>query len=244
MASRKGTNEEQIANVGAGDQQNENDDGEHYFERGEESARVVEGRLPERPELNAAAAVGCGEIAFKALGNGGDFLLGLLESDAGLEAHVGFDPAGAAVFKFVFASLERFLHGHGHPELHGPAHKGSVKAFGRDAHNSVKHAIKPLRFANNLRVGFESGLPQLITDHGNRMRVTTGVFAGLEGAPEQRVNSEGVKIICRNDAAGGDLGAISEAERSAHDFADDEGIDELAVLLEVEKVWPGNGGAA
>jgi hypothetical protein len=46
VASGEGTDEEQVADVGAGDQQNKNNNDEHYFERREQSAGVVERRLP------------------------------------------------------------------------------------------------------------------------------------------------------------------------------------------------------
>src|SRR6266404_784752 len=74
------------------------------------------------------------------------------------------------------------------------------------------------------------------------MGVSSSVLAGLEGAPENGMDSDGVKIIGRDDASGGDLGTVTDAERGAHDFADDEGVDESGIFLEVEEVGPGDAG--
>src|SRR6266481_3269947 len=46
MPSRERLDQQEIADVGAGDQQDKNDHDEHDFESGEQSARIVEWRLP------------------------------------------------------------------------------------------------------------------------------------------------------------------------------------------------------
>src|SRR5713226_1813376 len=58
------------------------------------------------------------------------------------------------------------------------------------------------------------------------------------------MDANGVKIIRGYDASDGALGAIAEAERGAHDFGHDEGVDEGAAFLQVEDVGPGDIGRA
>jgi hypothetical protein len=67
MATREGANEQEVADVGTGDEQNEKNDDEHDFESGKQRPGVVEGRLPERPQLYATTAVGRGISGFEAV---------------------------------------------------------------------------------------------------------------------------------------------------------------------------------
>src|SRR5258708_1847263 len=72
------------------------------------------------------------------------------------------------------------------------------------------------------------------------MGVAAQVFSRLETAPKNRVDADGFKIIRGYDASDGALGAIAEAQRGAHDFVYDEGVDERATLLQVEDIGPGD----
>ncbi len=179
----------------------------------------------------------------EAPGDCGEFLLSLGEGDAGLEARVGFDPARAAIFELVAAGLEDVLHGGGHPEVHAPADEGAVKAFGGDADDGVHDAVEALRLADDLRIAAEAPLPQLVTDDGDGMRALPLVFAGKEAAAEHRGNADGVEVVGRDDAAGGALGTIADAERGAGDFTDEERLAEGAASLEVLEIGPGERGA-
>src|ERR1700686_128243 len=76
------------------------------------------------------------------------------------------------------------------------------------------------------------------------MGVASDVFAGLETAAKNRIHPNCVKIIRGYDAASEALGTIAEAERRAHDFVHDEGVDQRATLLQIEDVGPGNAGRA
>src|SRR5260370_5538232 len=76
------------------------------------------------------------------------------------------------------------------------------------------------------------------------MGVAADVFSRLETAPENWMDTDGIKIIRGYDASNGALGAIAEAQRGAHDFVDDEGIDERAAFLQVEDIGPGEIGMA
>src|SRR5437899_2866347 len=148
-----------IACANVGNQKYKHDDDEHDSERGEQGSRVIEWCLPQGPELDAVTAVGCRIIRFQALRHRRNFLLRLLEADAGFQAAVSLDPTLTAIFELVTAGLEGVFHGGRHPKLHGPADKCSVKAFGSHANNGVKHAVHALRLADDLRVACEALLP-------------------------------------------------------------------------------------
>src|SRR5215471_1657708 len=159
MASREGPDQKQVADVGAGDEQDKNNHREHDFEGWEQSARVIEWRLPQGPQPDAAAAVCFRVVRLQAFGNSGNFLLCLLATHAGFEPHIRLDPSRAAILQLVATRFKNFLHRRGNPELHRPAHEGAVKALWRDADDRVEHTIESLGFPNDLRITFESSLP-------------------------------------------------------------------------------------
>jgi len=57
------------------------------------------------------------------------------------------------------------------------------------------------------------------------MGIASEIFTWLKSAPEDGMDTDGVKIICGDDAASGDLSAVADAEGSARDFGDDERVD-------------------
>src|SRR6266478_1917071 len=72
-----------------------------------------------------------------------------------------------------------------------------------------------------------------------RMRALSGIFVGQEAAAEYGGNADGVEVVGGDDAAGGALGTIADAERGAGDFADEERLAEGAASLEVLEIGPG-----
>jgi len=110
-------------------------------------AGVIERRLPQRPDLDAAATVGAGIFSFEPRGNGGNFLLSLIAGHARLESHIRFRPSRAAIFQFVVA--ESFQHRGRHPELHAPADESPVEPHGRDTDDGVHDVIEPLCLADD-----------------------------------------------------------------------------------------------
>ena len=146
----------------------------------------------------------------------------LRESHARLEPYVTFNPARAAIFQLVPVLLERFFHRDGNPKLHLPSDEGPIKALRRDADNRVYYAVEPLRFSNDFGIAVEASLPELIADDRYRVCVAPHIFARLESAPPNGMNSDGVKIICRYDTAGCALGPVADAESSSHNLADNK----------------------
>src|SRR5712672_2447766 len=72
------------------------------------------------------------------------------------------------------------------------------------------------------------------------MGIASEIFTWLKSAPEDGMDTDGVKIICGDDAASGDLSAVADAEGCAGDFGDDERVDERTTFLQVEQFGPGN----
>ena len=240
VAAAEGSNEEKIGDVGACDEKDKGHDDNHDFERREQRPRVVEGRLPERPEAQAAAAIGGGVVGGKARGDSGNFLLSLGARDARLETHIGFSPARAVVFEFVAAGFESLLHRGGNPELHRPADEGSVEAWRGDSDDCVRDVVEALHFSDDVWIGVETAVPELIADHDHRMGVAAGIVAGLEGAPEGRANTNGLEVIGGDDAADRGFRACADVESAGGDFADEEAVALCAVLAQSLKVRPGN----
>jgi len=65
------------------------------------------------------------------------------------------------------------------------------------------------------------------------MRTPSGIVVGQEATAEHGWNADGVEVIGGDDAAGGALGTIADAERGTSDFADEERLAEAAASLEV-----------
>jgi len=93
------------------------------------------------------------------------------------------------------------------------------------------HTIQPLRFSDYGGIAFEAALPKLMADHRHGMRTLSPVFAGEEAAAEHGGNADGVEVVGGDDAAGGALGTIADAQRGAGDFADEERLAEGAASL-------------
>src|SRR5579864_6576956 len=68
------------------------------------------------------------------------------------------------------------------------------------------------------------------------MRISSLIFCRIESSSKKRPDSERRKIICGNDAARSSLCAVTNIECRPGDLADDEGIDQLGISLQVEEV--------
>src|SRR6185437_2687316 len=85
-------------------------------------------------------------------------------------------------------------------------------------------------------IAIEAVLPKLVADHDHGMRALALIFARQKAAAEDRVYADGVKVIGRDDAASGALGAIADAERSAGNLADEGRFAERTASLEVLEI--------
>src|SRR5580765_925609 len=102
---------------------------------------MVERRLPQRPQLDAASAVGGRIVILRACRERGDLLLRLCATDAGFEENVGFDPTRTSVLKPVSCAVETLFHRCGYPELNSATDERTVEALRRDANNGVRDIL-------------------------------------------------------------------------------------------------------
>src|SRR5215470_16692705 len=199
---------------------------------------VIEGRFPQRPDLDTAAAIGGGIFCCEPRRNGGNFLLGLIAGHARLEPHIRFTPSRAAVFQFSAGAVQCFDHRGRHPKLHGPTDERPVKSLGCDPDNGEHHVFEALRLADDSWITLEAGLPKMIADHHDRMSVTAGVFTWLKAAAHDGMDSNRIKVICRDDASPYNLGALANAQGRARYVAQKESLTQGAASLHVEEIGP------
>src|SRR6516165_5194642 len=238
MTARECPDEKQVAYVGANDKQHKHRDNNHDLEGRKQMTGVIERRCPQRPDFDAAAAIGGGIFRFESRGNGRNFLLSLIAVHARLEPQEGFRPSRPAILQLVAARVENLQHRSRHPKLHAPADESPVKPLGRDPNDGVRGAVKTLRLADDFRVALEAGLPQMVADHYDRVRVAPGVFARRKAAAQYRMHSYGLKIVCGDDASGRDLGALANAQGRPGDGADKEGLTQGTAALQVPEIGP------
>ena len=238
LLARQRPQEQEVADVGAGDEQHGDDHAERDGERRQHRTGVVKGRLPQRIQLDAAAAVGLRIGVLESAGDPRQFCLCLLDRDAGLQAYEALDPSRAAILEFVDAAIELRLHRRGHPELERVADERAVETLRRHTDDGVRHAGEHLRSADDGRIAVEPLLPHLIADDSYRMRVATDVLARLEAASENGMHADRVEIVRRHHAAGRALRAVADAECRAGDLVADECIGQRAAAFEILEVGP------
>src|SRR5215472_1984374 len=71
------------------------------------------------------------------------------------------------------------------------------------------------------------------------MGTVANVLAWLEATPENRMNTERVEIVGRDNAPSRDFGMVTNIQGAAGDASDESVLAERAVLAQVEEVWPG-----
>jgi hypothetical protein len=238
MLARQRAHEQQVADVGARDEKHGDDHAERDGERRQHRPGVVEGRLPQRIQLDAAAAVCLRIGALESAGDRRQLGLFLVDRDAGLQPYEALDPARAAILEFVDAAIELRLHRRGHPELERIADEGAVETLRCHADDGVRHAGEHLRATDDRGIAVKPLLPQRVADDGDGMRVAADVLARLEAPSDNGMHADRVEIIRRHHAAERTLCAIADAECRAGDLVGDEGIGQCAVPFEILEVWP------
>src|SRR5579864_5339748 len=141
MASNKRPDQQQVPDVGAGDEQDQGDYAHHHLERGQHFAGMVEGGLPQRPQPDVAPSVSGWIALLQSCSDARNLLLRLGSSNAGLQAHIRFDPSRTPVLELITSASKSFLHRCRDPELDRTAYKGSIESLGRDADDGMRHIV-------------------------------------------------------------------------------------------------------
>ena len=102
----------------------------------------------------------------------------------------------------------------------------------------MRHAVQPLRLPDDRAIAAEAILPRLVADHRHRMRIAARVLPGFESASEDRPDAQRVEVVRGHDASSRVFRAIPNAQCRPHDLVPNEGIDQLAASLKVEKIGP------
>ena len=182
LLSRRGAREQQVRDVGAGDEEHQADqalqDDERLLEplpqvrvsarRGHDQEGLLEEPLLGVGELGEELAL---QLFLLALGvEGAQRGLGLLPRDPRLEPAEQVEPGGALVLEVVVGRVERRLHRHGDPE---PRQHGGVRpdeARGGDADHGERRPVEPDGRADDLGVSAEPLLPEVVLQDGDGRR--------------------------------------------------------------------------
>ena len=70
------------------------------------------------------------------------------------------------------------------------------------------------------------------------MGVVARAFVGLESAPENRTDPQGVEIVRGDEQSDRTLGPVADAECGPDDLAGDERVEQRGAPLKIDKVRP------
>ena len=182
FAAREGAGEDEVGDVGAGDEEHEGYGAEHHEESG---TNVADGLFAQGFDGCAPALVVFGVGLLEALRDGVHLCLGLRERDAGFEAGDGEE--------VVFTAYGRLLsgEGEGNPEL---GETGLDHLRPHDADDGVGLSVEVDGFADDVGIGGVVGLPELVAE--DDFVVSAGVvFFGQEDASVKRLDAEDGKEV-------------------------------------------------
>ena len=224
-----GAREEQVGDVGAGDQE---DDADGAEQEEEGIAGVAEHVIAEGGDGGADLVIGVRVLLFETGGEGGEVGAGLLEGDAGLHAPDG-------VVGMVAAEAQAFaVHGERGPHLRA---EGELEGGGHDAHDFVLTGVEFDGLPDGIGVAGVAGGPQAVTEDDDV--VFTGlVFAGGPGAPDLGRDAEEVEEIGGGGEGERMLGAAFGGEVDVVGPIEEGHVLEGGVLgLPIEEVGAGEG---
>jgi hypothetical protein len=151
--------EQQISDIGAGDEKDEPDCAEQNEERWFNVANYL---FVERDHNGASPCVVGRILVFQPRSNCIHLDPRLLQRDARFEAANYFEEMIAALRRLLRRKCNR------HPELIVPILKPRQLHQGRhDSHNCVAFAVQSQRAADNSRIGSETSLPQRMAENHN-----------------------------------------------------------------------------
>ena len=228
--TRGGAGEQKIGDVGAGDEQDQRDDGHEDLQRLRELApqrREAVGhggerdvRFSQRVEISLAE-VRIGEATGDLLQKQVDVGGGSLQGDAGLETSHEVERLGEVGLVGVPAGRDGFGHGHGNPHVGSLADFGAEELRRSDA-NDIEDGGAEFEFAiENVGVAGEGLLPEGVADNDDRMIAFGGVVRVGECAADLCLDAEQGEICAGDQLDVHEIGACRSLRRSAEDKAMD-----------------------
>ena len=224
--------EEQVRDVGAGDEQDEADDGhQQRRHRHHAVARVrVHGGARQRHHGHAAALVVVRVFRLEPLGDHAEAGLGLRRGDPGLQPALGEHEQPAALFVPVDAGLDLLVHGHRHPHLGADADVEARVARRGDADDRVRRAVEVQRLAHRARIRAEALRPEGMAQHHDRIAPRDLVLVGTEGPADHGAHAQQVEVVSRDELAEEDLGLAARVEAHGRPVVAEHALEHLAVL--------------
>jgi len=157
LAARRGAGEEQVRDVGAGDQENQADDREEQRRGGDEAGPGVarERRFRHRHDVDVAALVVDREVALEPGRDRLQVRLRLADRGPRLEAADAEDRETPPFLVPVDLGVRphHLVHRHRHPELRLDADERTLEGRRGDADDRERRAVDPDRAAERLGLG-------------------------------------------------------------------------------------------
>ena len=240
-----GPGEEEIGDVGAGDQENEGGD-DHEQDAGAREDRAGtggKGGVGDGGEDEAAAEVFAGVLALEFPSEDLQGALGLGEGDAGFEASDGGKEEGAALGDEAGGGNRLGVDGEGEIDI-GSVELGESLEGGRsDAEDQVGAAVEFDGAAGDGGVAVEEALPEPMAEDGDG-GAGGDVFFGAEGAAEDGVDTEGEEVVGGDEMGHEELGVAASGEVDGDGNVQEERREDGVVVAVVLEVGVGDGEAA
>ena len=242
--ARSGSGQQQVRDVGAGDEQDESDHPRENEERGREL-------LPQRREAAKAREhlelLGQEAIA-KARGRVGhlaelvlvDLTVEHLQArrrlhprHAGLEPGHHVQPHEAPILELVPGGRDGRLHGQGDVEIGRRTHLDPVKRRSRHAHDRERAAVQLEDLPHHARIATEAPLPVAVVEHRHRAGVGLNVVFGGEGAAHGRLHPQHGEEVAGHDLSQRALGLPLGLEAQGHRKARQHSREDRVLVAEV-----------
>lgn len=192
--------EQQVRDIGAGDQKHDPDD-RHQDHRDLNDLRAaltagIQTRVEQRHGAGAAALVVGREGLFELAEDRLEVCPGLLDADAGLQAPEREEEQAAAGFVPVEVRLHDVVHRHRNPQGRSAAEQRAGESPGRHTHDGERRAIQRHGLADDRGIAAKAALPEPMTQDGDRRRLL--VLFGEKAAADDRFRSEQGEVVARN----------------------------------------------
>ncbi|HEV2844557.1 MAG TPA: hypothetical protein VG477_06905 [Thermoanaerobaculia bacterium] len=205
-AAGRGPGQEQVGDVGAGDQQQQADGGgdQAAGERGAVAHARRQRRLHHRDGGEAEVLVDARELPLQVAGHPAQERLRPLQAGAGREAaHDGEDEGPPALHALGLGpSHQLAVHGERHPEIgRRVQHAQALELRPGDAHHGEGLAAEAHLPAQHAGIGGEAALPEVVGEHHHRVGAGGRLLVGPEEAAPGRLHPQHVEVARGDDLA-------------------------------------------